>query len=514
MKKIIIHFIFITVSIILIYSNVIDGDFLFDDEHFILRNIYITDWKYIKNIFLKNVTAGAGLTDNFWRPLSTVIWLFLNKTFGLDKRIFHITNILFHILTSIILYLLLLKLYNNNKISLLGSLFFAVHPVNTEAVSYISGLGDPLSLCFVLFCIYFYISFKEKPNIFKSIIFLLSNIVAILAKERAVIIPSLILLFELYFSFKQRNYFISKRPYYSYLLFFITSLISLVWLILRLTILNFQNTFNFYKIPNIYSQNLYVRIYTFLSNFLEYLKLLIIPYPLYMERQVTIFTSFTSTRVILGFIILVGIFIICIKSIKKYPELFLSYTWFLLCLLPTSGIIPINAIFMEHWLFFSMIGCSIFISFLLIKHNWTKYLLIPILIIFSFLTYKQNFVWKDSYSFFQHILKYNPNSVAANNNFAMAAAEMGEIDKAILHYKKAISLDNTFPQPRHNLARIYVSLSQFEKAIQEYKEALKIDPDFIYTHIDLLKLYTYLNQPKMAEFHKKEIERITKKVYE
>ncbi|MCX7941037.1 MAG: tetratricopeptide repeat protein, partial [Endomicrobia bacterium] len=145
--------------------------------------------------------------------------------------------------------------------------------------------------------------------------------------------------------------------------------------------------------------------------------------------------------------------------------------------------------------------------------NWTKYLLIPILIIFSFLTYKQNFVWKDSYSFFQHILKYNPNSVAANNNFAMAAAERGEIDKAILHYKKAISLDNTFPQPRHNLARIYVSLGQFEKAIQEYKEALKIDPDFIYTHIDLLKLYTYLNQPKMAEFHKKEIERITKKVY-
>ncbi|MFN3551224.1 MAG: tetratricopeptide repeat protein [Endomicrobiia bacterium] len=515
-KSLVLQLIFISIITFIVYSNVIDGKFLFDDEHFILRNVYITDWKYIKNIFFSNITSGAGLKDNFYRPLSTFIWLIINKTFGLNNKIFHIINILFHITNALLIYLTIFKIFNTKTIAFLASLFFALHPVNTEAVCYISGLGDPLSFVFVLLCIYLYILLREKNNSTKIFIFIISNILAILSKERGVVLPALLVITEIYFSIKEKKtllYFLKNKSYLLTIYIF-SSLLSILWFISRLTIFNFQNTFNFFRLPNVYSQNLYVRIFTFLNAFTEYLKLIIKPYPLYMERTLPVFLNFFNLKVIFGFSLIILIMILSIIKLKKYPEIFYSFGWFLICLLPTSGIIPINALFMEHWLYFSMFGVCIFISLLLKNYNWLKIFISFVLIIFAILTYEQTFIWLEPYTFFKHILKYNPNSVAANNNFAMAAVEKGELETAIFHYKKAISLDDTFPQPHHNLARIYVSLGEINQAIEEYNKALKIDPDFIYSHIDLFNIYTQLNKKDKANFHKSKIEEITKKMYE
>ncbi len=517
MKKIsILQLVLIFIITFIVYSNVIDGKFLFDDEHFILRNVYITDWKYIKNIFFSNVTSGAGLKDNFYRPLSTFMWLVINKIFGLNNKVFHIANILCHITNTIIIYLIIFKMFNIKTISIFASLFFSLHPVNTEAVCYISGLADPLSFIFVLLCIYLYILLREKNDVIKIFIFVASNILAILSKERSVVLPALLIITEIYFSIKEKTTFLYllKRKTYLITTYIISSLLSILWFISRITIFNFQNTFNFFKLPNVYSQNLSVRIFTFLNAFKEYLKLIVKPYPLYIERTIPVFLNFFNSQVILGFSLIIGFMILSIVKLKKYPEIFFAFSWFLICLLPTSGIIPINSLFMEHWLYFSMFGICVFVSLLLKNYSWLKIFIFFILIIFGILTYKQTLIWLEPYTFFRHILKYNPNSVAANNNFAMAAAEKGELETAIFHYKKAISLDDTFPQPHHNLARIYILIGEINNAIEEYNKALKIDPDFIYSHLDLFNIYTQLKQKDKADFHKIKIEQISKKIYE
>jgi hypothetical protein len=504
----------ISITTFIIYSNVINGKFLYDDEHFILRNVFITDWKYIKHIFTTNVTAGAGLKDNFYRPLSVFIWLIINKTFGLNNNIFHLVNIFVHIINSILIFLILDKFFNNYLAAFCGSMFFSVHPVNTEAVSYISGLSDPLSFCFILICISLYLSLRESFKLIQFILFIFSFILAVLAKERAVVLPALMVITEVYMRIKEEKQ-LKKYDYKNfnlYILYSCSVLIVILWFISRLTFLNFQNTFNFYKIQNVYSQNIFVRIFTFLNNFLKYIILIIVPYPLYMNHPPIVFTTFFAVPVIIGFITIVGLFLFSIMKIKNSPEFLFSYLWFLICLLPTSGIIPINAIFMEHWLYFSLFSVATIIAFLVSKYKKLKYGFYTIFVIFCILTYKQNFVWQEPYTFFKHILKYNPESVAANNNFAMAAEEKGEVELAIKHYKKAISLDNSFPQPHHNLARIYLSLGKVDEAINEFNEALKIDPDFIYSHIELSQLYKRLNQKEKAEYHQRKIKEILSKI--
>jgi len=562
-KSIIVQLLLLSLFTFLIYSNTIKGEFLFDDEHFIVRNPYIRDWACIKDIFLTNVTSGIGFKDNFYRPLSVFVWLLLNKTFGLNPAAFHLTNIFIHISCGVLIYLLLQKLFKNSIAAFAGSAFFLVHPLQTEAVSYASGTGDILSFLFLLIAVYSYLSLRGacrgefiRPTrgspIFYYLIFCISAILAMLAKERAVMLVFLLPIFELSFLIPKGSHSEpldshSERSEESRLLphgklreepqkpRFLVSLgmtnkkqlalygflilTAVFWFYLRSVALGSQNTFNFYSSQNIYSANLLVRLYTFFYAFLIYLKLIIIPYPLHMERTIPVFTYFLQPKVMFGFFLLFIGLILAVRSFSKKRIFFFSYFWFLIALAPTSGIVPINALIMEHWLYFSLFGVSVFIAYLV--NNFTTkarkheildffrvFVVISYILILCFVTFNQNRFWKNPYIFFQHTLKYNPDSVAANNNFAMALSDKGKLDKAIFHYKKAISINDTFPQSHHNLARIYIAKNDLKSALNEYYKALEISPDFVFTHQDLTNIFTQLGEKQKAEYHQKRVREI------
>ncbi|MFH0948781.1 MAG: tetratricopeptide repeat protein [Elusimicrobiota bacterium] len=564
-KSIIMQLLLLAFFTFLIYSNTINGEFLFDDEHFIVRNPYIRDWSCIKDIFFTNVTSGIGFKDNFYRPLSIFVWLIINKTFGLNPVAFHLTNIFIHISCGILIYLLLQKLFKSQIASFIGSAFFLANPLNTEIISYASGTGDILSFGCLLLAIFAFLkiypvrneqlpvsnrvnpTLPEKPlrkGWVYYTLFCISTILAILAKERAIMMIFLLPLLEISFLNTNRRKMNSnviaggeiprlslrgvplagrrsnlrtelEQAPQSHILQFATYgfliLVVAAWFFLRLTVFNFQNSFNFYQTANIYSQNLSVRIFTFFHSFLVYLKLLLIPYPLYMERTIPVFTYFLQPKVLFGFFLLIIGLILAIRSFNKKRIFFFSYFWFLIALAPTSGIIPVNALIMEHWLYFSLFGISVLIASWVNSRPTLKNIFLFCILIWGGLTFYQNRVWKNPYIFFQHILKYNPDSVAANNNFAMALVEKGELDKSIYHYKKAISLSDTFSQPHHNLARIYIAKNDLRNAIDEYNRALEIDPNFVFTHQDLANIWAQLGEKQKAEYHQRRVTEILKK---
>ena len=128
----------------LIYSNTLLNGLFFDDEQFIYENYAVQNFQF-SHFFTQSLTTGAGQLSNYYRPL-----LFL--TFGLEYQLFggagfiyHLSSVLIHIGGGLILFLLLTKLFANRPIALLTSLLWLIHPIQTEAVSYASGRGDPLS---------------------------------------------------------------------------------------------------------------------------------------------------------------------------------------------------------------------------------------------------------------------------------------------------------------------------------------------------------------------------------
>ena len=104
---------------------------------------------------------------------------------------------------------------------------------------------------------------------------------------------------------------------------------------------------------------------------------------------------------------------------------------------------------------------------------------------------KRNFVWQEPVLFYEDILRYNQKSLRIWNNLGMEHAEIGEMDKAIEAYKKAIELDveNQSAAPHHNLANAYRSEGMLKEAEEEYKKAIAIDKKFYFSYANLASLY-------------------------
>src|SRR3989344_7689159 len=338
-----------------IYSFNLNNELFWDDNDWILNNGFVHEisWSNVKFWLTHNTLAGVGLQSNYYRP-------FLFFTFALNYVIswtnpfgYHLLSNLIHIANGILVFSILYLVFRRKLLAFLTSLIFLVHPLQTEAITYIAGRGDALVTMFMLASLLlFYLAESKSKGLldWRKILSLVSLVLALLSRETGIIFPVLAMAF--YISVLSGDKFLKsiKRgliktwPYFA---------VVLVYGILRLTVLNFQNTLNFYAEPNIYSENLYVRFFTFLPILLGYIKLLFVPTGLHMERSVNVYTSLFQWPVWLIFIGLVGLLIwlryLYIESTSyklqatSYQIWLFGASLFFIALGPVSGITPINA---------------------------------------------------------------------------------------------------------------------------------------------------------------------------
>ena len=328
----------------------------------------------------------------------------------------------------------------------------------------------------------------------------------------AIMLPFLALAFYVSFLSNKRflaslkDGFVKTWPY-----FFIVT----VYGILRLTVLNFQNTLNFYAEPNIYSENLYVRIFTLLPILWEYLKLLVIPVGLHMERSVIVYTSLFQWPVwpiAMALVVLLvwlgylykkertnGVLFRNIE-ISKYRVWLFGVALFFVSLGPVSGITPINALMYEHWLYLPMIGFWLMVSFYLVKlfdfFKNRKLLFGVCVLLFvvyvSFLgsqSIKRNILWGDQLNFYLDILKYEPNSSRINNNVGNIYYNQKDLGNAEKYYTIATSQSDVFAEPYFNLGTISQSKGDIFGAIKLFEKAIEINPGFYYPYQNLAVIY-------------------------
>lgn len=195
-------------------------------------------------------------------------------------------------------------------------------------------------------------------------------ITALFSKENMVIFFPLTLLITLYF-FKGELKQVNKR---TWLILGVFGCISLIYIGLKFTVFNFTETVGLTTATNEYTQNLHIRLITFVNIIWDYAKLIFYPNNLYYEKPYEILPNLFSLKGVFG-LIMIGIFIFSLFSIKKRPVLFLGCAWIAIGLLPYMGIIPLNAIFLEHWLYVPIIGFMILaagLSDMLIKLKMKK----------------------------------------------------------------------------------------------------------------------------------------------
>ncbi len=485
------------------YVNVIDGPMLFDDEHFIEKNLLIQSLDNIPDIFTTSVTEGAYIGSNFYRPNQQVVYAFLYHFFGLNPVAYHLVSILLHLLNAFFVFLLLVRFSFSKNASFIVALFFLVHPVQSEAVSYISGLADPLGLFFLLLGLLSYHkglmaqgSTTRWTRFGLSLVFFVA---ALFTKENQVIFLPLSIIVGIYTYVNEQK----RADPFIFISAFVLVLIASAYLFLKLTVFNFTGEIGLTDAENVYTEQLSVRLLTFLSIQWDYFTMIIYPVELNYEKPYLAYTGIVTLRALFGILLVLTALFFTIR-LKKYRKIFLGLSWFFASLLPFSGIIPLNAMFLEHWLYIPLIGVSILFATL---YDWLLakgkaqillIILIPIVILFSIRVILRNKEWSDIERFYLNELKYTDSSIRIYNNLGMYYADENLPDKSIYYYGKAIEAGDFFPQPHHNLANLYHNRGDINRAFEEVYKALRIDPNFIYSLNKLYNLYLETNQPEKA----------------
>lgn len=485
-----------------LYANTFQVPIFWDDEDNITNNQYIKNWDYFPRFFSENLIAGAGLVSNYWRPMLLAVFSTGWHIWGNWPGGYHFINISLHIANAILLFLILTYLFKHRGLAFLTSSVFLVHPLQTEAITPATGTADPLWVFFAFLGIFFYLKFRisNRPS-FQSGYYFLSlamYVLALMSKEIAIIIPALIFISDFFFESMEERTSFKER---------LKKIIKIIWpflvlagfyILLRATILNFQNTFNFYnQESNAFASHFYIRFFTFFRVLIVYLGLFFWPHNLHMERSVEIATSFFSLDVILGGFLFAGLLFLAFTQFKRLPILSFGILWFFIGLAPTSNIlVPINNMLYEHWLYLPLIGIFLILFWLGIviarEFRYQKiFLIIPIIfmVFLGYVTINRNHEWRDPITFYKQTLKYAPNSYRVINNLGKTYAEAGDYQKAEIMYKKAIDLDPAGPTAYHNLANIYNASQKEDLAEQYFRLAIKADPNFVYSYNALANVY-------------------------
>jgi tetratricopeptide (TPR) repeat protein len=471
-----------------IYGNTLKNQLFFDDEELIYKNAFTQNLKYIPQYFTTNMVAGAGKVSNMYRPILITSFALDHALWGNTPLGYHLTNILLHAINGILIFVLMQILLRNSRISFLTSLLFIIHPIQTEAIAYASGRTDPLSTMWILASIITFFKAAEKKN--SILLYICSTgffVCAVLSKETAIVTP-FILLLCLYLKKLKPYVYIYSIPLFG---------ISLIYVVTRLTLLNFSNSLNFYQTQTPYSNDVFIRIWTFFYVLLQYFWLIFFPKDLVYGHMVPDITSPINIWILGSMLICLFIFYFSIKSSKKYPWVLFGWGWFFLFLLPSSGIIPINSIMQEHYLYLPSIGFFFLIACLCEEvrrgNLYNKYLLIIVGIIIciplSIRTGIRNADWHDPITFYSTDSNFSNDSLIMKNNLAMEYANKGDLTQAIEQYKTIITIADVYPNTHHNLANAYVTLGKYKEAESEYKKALAIDPNFTFSSIALENLY-------------------------
>jgi len=468
---------------IAVYANSVSGKFLWDDRHLIEENAHIKSASGFSKILAGNIRMGAKRKSSAYRPVQILSYALDYKFWKLNPLGYHITNVALHIVTSFVVYWLVLVLFRDKVLSFLTAVFFVVHPIHTGAVSYISGRADMLGATFMLLAFIFYLNRHDRESSkLPHMLTLFFYSLALLSRESALVLPLLILLYHYFFRKKINS-----------VIFMPVCGLAFLYGVLRVTLL--RNLLSEME----YSSTLLQRIPGFFVAVTNYLRLLVAPFNMHMEYGNKEF-AFTNPQAILGIIIFASLLAVAVKQKEKRPVFSFSVLWFFVALLPASNIFPINAYMAEHWLYIPSIGFFMILAkgllFLRAKlgtggkrptvpfsgisfsRNDSIVIITALLVTvyFSVFTIKQNTYWREPISFYEKTLEFAPDSARVYNNLALTYRGRGEHKKALELLEKARDVDPGRSGTYNNLGLIYEDMGDEKKALSAFKKATEANP--------------------------------------
>lgn len=466
--------VFLTLLVSVTYFNSLKNDFVSDDITTIKNSPLIGQTSYFMQLPYFNLVSPRALTI-----------FIIHQFFGLNPLFYRLSNILPHLGSTILIYFLI-KRFFASPIPLATASIFAVHPILTEGVSWISGGPYSNGTFFALFSFFLYLQSQNKKLWFYllSIIFFL---LATLFTEKFLILPLIIVLYEFCGGNIKRNW---KRLFP----FFAVSASLLITLFNLLGNRVGVSAKTSYAEPGI--NNPFIQIPIVVTT---YLKLIFWPQDLSANHSEGIFTTPQYLLSLVVFFLFLGLII---YFFKKDRRIFFWLSFFFIALSPTLTPFKVSDVIAERYVYFASLGVFVFIAWLiqkigvLTKNQKVTYLVFIIIIMaLSTRTILRNMDWKDQNTLWVATAKTSPLIAQNHVNLGALYAQQNNWEKAIEEFKTAIKIEPKYERAYHNLATAYYVLKKYDLAVENYQKALSLDPNISESYQNLAVIY--LNSGKL-----------------
>lgn len=492
------------------YANCLGNEMFWDDDDFILKNRFIKDFAFWPLWFKENLVAGSYFVSNYWRPF--LLFVFAHEWSWFKDNVYgwHFISVSWHIWAGVLVYFLFNRLLSQRLLSLIIAMIFIAHPVHNEAVVYVNSLGDSAATSFVLLGLLCFTYFRQSG---KSALTsrsywasLLCFPLAVLSKETGFVLCALLPFLD--FILLNKNASLVKRLQSVLITSAPLIVMAIIYVILRATVLNFSNSFNFYNETNEFTSNIFLRILTFFKATSQYAGFLFCPYELRVERQMPWASSLLEPDVLIGGGIIGIMLLLMVLCWQKKPFITFALGWFFIAIIPASNVlVPINSTLYEHFLYAPMIGIVAALSYFLFttpKSTRVRNILIAVLggylIFFAYKNITRNQDWHTAIGFYEKLVTYSP-SYRVINNLGMEYADKGFHEKATFWYRKAIQMDPQNPVAYHNIGGALRDTGYYDEAIANFKKAIELNGKFIFSYKSLAELYWRLkNYPESYHY--------------
>ncbi len=536
-KRRYLHLFILAVLGLLVYSNAFGSPFVYDDKWFILENVHIRDL--------------ASFLDLSGTRYVTLLSFALNYAVGgYEPFGYNLVNIVIHIINAMLVYSLVSLILATpaadkeqaglSAMPFICSLIFLVHPIETQAVNYISQRFASLATLFYLLSVTTFLRARlcldvgEKAGGKRYLFYAISLVAAVVAqktKEISFTLPFVIVSFEFIF-------FSSREDILKRFLRLIPFLITLAIIPLSLLLpeaggtdyaFTTSGSLKQVQLETLSTASPYEYLMTQFRVIVTYIRLLLFPMNQNLAYAYPKYNSLLAWQVFVSLIFLASIFFSSvywlIRSKRKGDVLGIMLSvgilWFFVTISTESSVIPLINVIFEHRLYLPSVGFFIALSaaFLYIVGFLKKpdgarlprvawVVLVAVVIILSFLSYKRNIVWSSELMLWKDVTLKNPGFWGAHNNLGLAYDRAGDSAKAKEQFKEAIRIKPEASSPYANLGRLYFSESDYKNALFYYKEALKLDKGNAQAHNNIANLYKESNDTKSALYHYREALRL------
>jgi protein O-mannosyl-transferase len=469
--------IFLALLTWIVFGKTLWHDFVnYDDPRYVYQNTKITSGLNIAGI----AWAFTHIHSENWHPLTTITHMLDCSLYGLKAGGHHFSNVLFHTIAVVLLFLALQQMTGALWKSAFVAAVFAIHPLHVESVAWVAERKDVLSGVFLMLSLLAYVHYVRAPSTWHYLIVAFVFALGLMSKSMLVTLPFVLLLLDYW----PLGRITDERSYTGHqLLSLLVEKIPLIALSALSSVVTFlaqQGAIGWTEqLPTL------PRVNNALASYVIYMR------QMFWPANLAVFYPHPENRlspleISLALAVLIGITMAAIILRKKAPYFITGWLWYVGMLVPVIGLVQVGwQGHADRYTYLPQIGLYIAGTWAVadLTASWRRRRVllgaVGLLVVgaLSCSASIQTSYWRNSETLFTHALAVTGKNDVAENNLGIIFLEKGQLDEAIARLQTAIDLRPENGPAQNNLAKALLQKDRVAEAMVHYRKFLEIEPE-------------------------------------